>query len=62
MIDSYITTVTCELAAIYQVYNKHIIPRALQHAQLTQTKFSSEKVNKLASNFNAAFDELLVAH
>jgi hypothetical protein len=41
MIGSYITTVTTELAALFQVYNKHIIPRALQHAQLTQTKFNS---------------------
>jgi hypothetical protein len=62
MISSYITTVTTELAVIIQIYNKNIIPRALQHAQITQSKFTSEKVNKLILNFNQAFDELLVAH
>lgn len=62
MIGSYITTVTTELAALVQVYNKHIIPRCLQHANMTQTKYHSEHVNKLASHFNHAFDELLVAH
>lgn len=62
MIDSYITTVVTELAAMDQVYNKHIIPRCLEHAKLTNTHYTSEKLNKFNGEFNHAFDHLLEAH
>ena len=59
MIDSYVTCVSTELDAMIQIYNKHIIPRCIEHSNKNQS--SLERVRKLFSQFEAAFDKVLEA-
>ena len=59
MIESYVTCVSTELDAMIQIYNKHIIPRCIEHSNKNQS--SLERVRKLFSQFEAAFDKVLEA-
>ena len=59
MMDSYVTCVATELDAMIQIYNKHIIPRCIEHSNKNQS--TSERVRKLFQQFEAAFDQLLEA-
>ena len=59
MVENYITCVATELDAIIQVYNKHIIPRAID--QLNKNNSSLPRVKAHFQNFETAFDQLLEA-
>ncbi len=54
MIDSYVTCVATELDAMIQVYNKHIIPRCIDHSNKNQSNL--ERLKKHFSAFETAFD------
>lgn len=59
MVDGYITTVATELDAMIQVYNKHIIPRCIQHSNLNHS--TSERLRNRFQAFETAFDQVLEA-
>ncbi len=59
MIDNYITCVATELDAMIQIYNKHIIPRCIDHSNKNNS--SIPRVKSLFQNFEQAFDHVLEA-
>ena len=60
MIESYITCVSTELDAMIQVYDKHIIPRCIEHLN-KNTDSKMETLKRYFNNFESAFDKLLEA-
>ena len=59
MIDNYITCVATELDAMIQIYNKHIVPRCIEHGNKNNSSLS--RVKSLFQNFEQAFDQVLEA-
>jgi hypothetical protein len=59
MVDNYVTCVATELDAMIQIYNKHIIPRCIDHSNKNNSSLARVKAH--FQNFEAAFDQLLEA-
>jgi len=57
MIDAYVTCVATELDAMIQIYNKHIIPRAIDHHSKNHS--TSGRLKTHFSAFETTFDQLL---
>lgn len=59
MVENYVTVVATELDAIIQVYNKHIIPRCIDHSNKNNSNL--QRVKNHFQAFETAFDHLLEA-
>ena len=57
MVDNYVTCVSTELDTLIQIYNKHIIPRCIDHSNKNHS--SLPRVKSRFEAFDAAFDQLL---
>ena len=59
MVDNYVTTVATELDAMVQIYNKHIIPRCIDHSNKNHSNL--QRVKNHFQAFETAFDQVLEA-
>jgi hypothetical protein len=58
MIDNYVMCVECELRAMIQVYNKHVVPRCIEFAKNNSVSDSAQ-YKKLFKGFDEAFNAVL---
>lgn len=60
IIENYTTCVATELDAMIQIYNKHMIPRCIDHLNKNQQK-GPASLTRHFQQFATVFDDLLQA-